>query len=96
NQMILMNLADCMMVVYVLESVLAALAKNRTDMNLLLARLVFSDNLFILDKATKELLGMCSEGDDLKKRLLMMNLLTGTTPENVKELCNKISENLLR
>ena len=95
HQMVLMNLADCLMTVYVLESVLAAFVKNRTDMNLLMAQFIFSDNLHKLDGTTKELVGMCSEGDEVKNRLGMINRLTGITPMNTEELCNKIVEGLL-
>lgn len=95
HQMVLMNLADCLMAVFVLESVLAAFVKNRTDMNLLMAQFIFSNNLHKLEGTTKELAGMCSEGDEVKNRLGMVNRLTGITPMNTEELCDKIVDNLL-
>lgn len=60
HQMVFMNLADCLMIVYVLDSVLAALVKNQTDKNLWLARLVFNENLHKLRHLTEEIAGMCS------------------------------------
>ena len=95
HQMVLMSLADCMIVVYVLEGVLASLAKNRTDINILLARLVFNDNFYMLYKLTRELIGMCLEGDESRDRLAQIYHLIRIPSVNVEELRNVISESLL-
>lgn len=95
HQIVLTNLADCLIVIYVLESVLAALKKDETDTKLPLTWLVFNDNLPKLEKLTRELVGMCSGNDKMKSRTAMVSKLTGFTSHNVEDLCNKISENLL-
>ncbi len=96
NQMVLMGLADCLIEIYKLESVLKATQKNRTEANENMTRLIFNDSLFKLEQLFKELLAMCSEGDDQKTRTSMIRRFLKFNVENKNDLCNRIVEGLPR
>ena len=90
HQIILMDLADCMIEIYKLESVLAVLSKSRTGLNESLTRLIFHDGLLELDRLIRELLAMCSDGDSQRTRLSMVKKFLKFELENKEELCDKI------
>lgn len=93
HQMVLMALSDCLINLYVMESSLAASLKTG---NMEMVRLIFHDSLFEIEKLSRELAVMCSEGDNQKMQLAMIRRLLKFTPENQEELCNKVSECLLQ
>jgi len=95
HQIVLVALADCLIEIYKLDSVLRVAQKNRNDLNDRMTRLVFSDSLFTVDRLIKELLIMCSDGDNQRTRLAMIRRLIKFTPENKEDLCNEIAEKLL-
>jgi len=95
HQIVLMALADCLLEMYQLESVLAALKKNRNEFEERLVRLIFNDSLFALDRLIKELLVMCSEGDSQRTRLAMVRRFMKFNVENKDLLCSNIAEILL-
>lgn len=94
QQIILMALSECLINIYVMESSLAALTKNKTELNICLVRQIFHDSLFEVEKLTKEIIPMCAEGDDQKMRLGMLRRILKFTPINLKENTDKIIENL--
>lgn len=93
HQMVLMALSDCLINLYVMESSLAASSKTG---NPEMVRLIFHDSLFEVERLSRELAVMCSEGDNQKMQLAMIRRLLKFTPENQEELCNKVSECLLQ
>lgn len=90
HQIVLMALSDCLISIYVMESSLAALVKNQTDLNLSLVKQIFHEALLDVEKLTKEIVTMCAEGDDQQikqamiKRILKFNLV------NLEEISDKI------
>ena len=95
HQVLLTALSDCLINIYVMESSLAALVKNRTDLNEMLVRMIFDEALFSVERTARKIIPMCSEGDTQKTALAMVRRLLKFVPENEEELCNKIMENLL-
>lgn len=95
HQIILMSLSDCLINLFVMESSLAALAKNKRDSDTLLVQMIFNDGLFSLERLARETIPMCSGGDDQRTTLAMVRRLLKFTPANKEELCNGISDNLL-
>lgn len=95
HQIVLMGLADCLISVYVLESALAALAKNRNDHDANLVRLVFDGKLFEIETAVRRLVAMCAEGDTQRTINAMVKRLLKFTPVNTEELTENIVSNLL-
>ena len=93
HQILLTALSDCLIAVYVMESSLAALAKNRKDANEDLVRIIFNDAMFETERLVKEIIVMCSSGDVQRTALAMVRRLLKFTPENKEELCNKIASN---
>lgn len=96
HQIVLMNLSDCLINIFEMESSLAALAKNKTDSDTLLVQMIFNDGLFSLERLVRETISMCSEGDNQKTALAMVRRLLKFTPVNKEELSNKIADNLLK
>ena len=95
HQILLMALSDCLINIFVMESSLAALVKNRTDGNVDLVRMIFDEGFFSVEKLVRGIIPMCAEGDTQKTALAMVRRLLKFTPVNREELCNKIVENLL-
>lgn len=99
HQILLMALSDCLINIYVMESVLAAFDKNNPptggDLNTNLVQLIFDDGLFSIERLVREIIPMCSEGDVQKTALAMIRRLLKFTPVNKEELCNKIAVGLL-
>lgn len=96
HQIVLMGLADCMIEIYKMESVLAAFAKSQNQFNENLIRLIFHESLADFEKLIKELVVMCSVGDDQKTRASIIRKLLKFSLENKEELCNKIVGHLLK
>jgi len=96
HQILLMALSDCLINVYVMESSLAALAKNKTDSNADLVRLIFDDGLFSVERLVREIIPMCAEGDIQRTTLAMVRRLFKFTPVNKEELCNQVVETLIQ
>ena len=95
HQILLMALSNCLINIYVMESSLAALAKNRTDLSDRLVRLIFNDALFSVERLVRGIIPMCSEGDTQRTALAMIRRLMKFVPENREELCNKIAESFI-
>lgn len=95
HQMVLMGLADCLIGIYVLESILAALNKNRNENDTHLVRLVFDEKLFEVETTVRRLVAMCAEGDTQRTINAMVKRLLKFTPVNTEELTEKIVENLI-
>jgi len=95
HQIVLMILSDCLINIYVMESSLAALSKNKTYLNTGLVQMIFNDGFFSIDKLVKEIISMCSEGDSQRTVLAMVRRFLKFTPVNKEELCNKIVEELI-
>lgn len=93
HQMVLMGLSDCLIHLYVMESSLAAFSKTQEDS---LVRLLFHDSMFEIEKLTREVVVMCSEGDTQRTTLAMVRRLLKFTPENKEKLCNQIVDVLLK
>ena len=89
------SLADCLIKIYVLESVLAAFAKNRTEKESLLTGLIFNDNLFELERLTREIVVMCSEGDTQRTQMSILRRLLKFSPGNKENLSDKVTALLL-
>lgn len=96
HQILLMSLSDCLINIFVMESSLVALAKNRKDSNVDLVRLIFDDGLFSVERLVRETIPMCAEGDTQRTALAMVRRLLKFTPVNKEELCNRVAESLLR
>lgn len=100
HQIVLMNLSDCLINIFVMESSLAALAKNNKlagrNSNELLAQMIFDDGLFSLERLVRETISMCSEGDSQRTALAMVRRLLKFTPVNKEEICNKVVADLLK
>ena len=94
HQMVIMALADCMINIYVMESALAALTKNRNEHNENLVRLIFDEKIFETENLVRRLVAMCSEGDTQRTINSMMKRLLKFTPVNTEELTEKIVTNL--
>jgi len=95
HQVVLSSLADCLIKIYVLESVLAAFAKNRTEKESLLTGLIFNDNLFELERLTREIVVMCSEGDTQRTQMSILRRLLKFSPGNKENLSDKVTALLL-
>jgi len=93
-QNLLLNLADCLGVIFLLESSLAALSKNRTEHNENLVRVLFTQQLFELERLMRETLPMCGEGDTLRTMLAMSRRFLKYTPDDLADLYTKIASNL--
>lgn len=93
-QILLLNLADCLAVIYLLDSSLAALAKSRNEHNENLVRVLFTQQLFELERLMKETLPMCGEGDVLRTLLAASRRFLKFTPDNMADLYTKIALNL--
>lgn len=89
-QILLMNLADCLGIIYLLESSLASLAKNRNEHNENLVRILFTQNLLELDRLIKETLPMCGEGDTLRTLMAMSRRFMKFTPDNLADLYTNV------
>ena len=96
HQILLMALSDCLMNIFVMESSLAALSKNKTDSNSHLVQLIFDDGLFLVERLAREIVSMCADGDTQRTALVMVRRLLKFTPVNKENLSNKIVEGLLR
>lgn len=100
HQIVLMNLSDCLINIFVMESSLAALAKNdkliSRNSNEILTQMIFDDALFSLERLVRETISMCSEGDNQRTALAMIRRLLKFTPINKEEMCNEVVENLLK
>ncbi len=95
HQILLMALSDCLINIYVMESSLAALVKNKTDSNTILVQLILDDGLFSVERLAREIVPMCADGDEQRTILAMVRRLLKFTPVNKEELCNNIADNLL-
>lgn len=95
HQMVLMNLADCLIAIYVMESVLAAFAGNPNEKDADLTALVFDENLFETERLVRKLVAMCSEGDTQRTMNAAVKRLLKFTPANTEDLSNKIVESLI-
>ena len=95
HQMVLMGLSDCLINIFVMESSLAAFAKNKTDSNSHLVQLIFDGGLFSVERLVRKIIPMCAEGDTQKTALAMVRRLLKFTPVNHEVLCNKIVEQML-
>ncbi len=82
HQMLLMALSDCLISIFVMESALAAFAKNQTDLNADLVQLIFDDELFSVERLAREVVSMCANGDTQKTALAMIRRLLKFTPAN--------------
>jgi len=96
HQILLMALSDCLINIYVMESSLAAVAKNKTNLNTGLVKLIFNDGLFSVERLAREIIPMCAEGDAQKTALAMVRRLLKFTPVNQEELCDKVAVDLLK
>lgn len=96
HQILLMALSDCLINIFVMESSLAAFAKNKTDSNSHLVQLVFDEGLFLVERLAREIVPMCAEGDTQRTVLAMIRRLLKFTPVNKEEMCNKIAEDLIK
>lgn len=94
HQVVLMALSDCLINVYIMESSLAALVKNQTDLNLALVRQIFHEALLDIEKLTKEIVPMCAEGDDQRMKQAMIKRVLKFNPINLEEITEKIINNL--
>ena len=93
HQMVIMALADCMINIYVMESALAALTKNRNEHDENLVRLIFDEKIFETENLVRRLVAMCSEGDIQRTIDSMIKRLLKFTPVNTEELIKKIVTN---
>ncbi len=96
HQILLMSLSDCLINIFVMDSSLRALTKNRTDLNANLVQLIFDEGLFSVERLVRRIIPMCAEGDTQKTALAMIRRLLKFTPVNTEDLCNEIAERLLR
>jgi alkylation response protein AidB-like acyl-CoA dehydrogenase len=96
HQIVIMALADCLIEIYKLESVLGSAQKNRNELSENIVRLIFNDSLFKFDQLTKELLAICSEGDDQRTRLAMLKRFIKFTVENKENLINVVVNHLVK
>lgn len=94
HQYILGQLCDCLTEIYVLESALAALAKNSGTggRREYLTRLLFAQFLPVLGEQVKNVLAVCVQGDNLRTSLAMARRFLKTDPENMEFLHDKILE----
>lgn len=95
HQIVVMALADCMINIYVMESALAALDKNRNEHDENLVRLLFDEKVFETENLVRRLVAMCSEGDTQRTLNSMVKRLLKFTPVNTEELVEKIVKNLV-
>ncbi len=91
HQIVLMNLADCLIAIYVLESSLAVLAKNNNEKDSNLVALIFDEKLFELETLVRRLVAMCAEGDMQRTMNAAVKRLLKFTPANTEELCDNIA-----
>lgn len=91
HQVVLMALADYMIEIYRMESVLAATVKNRNVHNEKMIELIFHESLFKIEKLAKELIAICSEGDDRKVREGMIRRFLKFATVNQEEMCDSIA-----
>lgn len=96
HQILLMSLSDCLINIFVMESSLAAFAKNKTNLNVNLVQLIFDEGLFSVERLVREIIPMCAEGDNQKMALAMVRRLLKFTSVNKEELCNRVAESLIK
>ncbi|MBI2062772.1 MAG: acyl-CoA dehydrogenase family protein [Candidatus Yanofskybacteria bacterium] len=92
HQFILSQLCDSIISIYVLESVLAVLAKNSgvNDCRSYLTRLLFSQMLPEIGERLKNVVAGCVMGDDLRMRLSAIRRFLKSEPENIEFLHKQI------
>lgn len=95
HQIILLDLSDCLISVYVMESGLAVWTKKKSGKKEKLVRALFHEHLLVLEKTTKEIVVMSTTvGDEQKTQLAMLRRILKFSSENKEELYNKIVEDL--
>lgn len=94
-QMLLLSLADLLIDIYVMENSLAAFAKDRSNRNQTLVRLIFMDRLFNIERLLREVLPMCAEGDTLRTYLAAARRLLKFTPDNRAVLYDNIVQDMI-
>lgn len=95
HQIITDHLSRCLIKVYVMESSLAALNKYRNEQDERKVRLLFHQLLSDFERLPKEIVSMCSSGDEARTVLAMIKRLIKFELENKEELANQIVEDLL-
>lgn len=92
HQFILGQLSDSVISIYVLESILAVLAKNcgPNDSRSYLVRLIFAQTLPTIKEQLKNIAAACAEGDELRILLATQHRFLRFDPENMEFLHNKI------
>jgi len=95
KQVLLMKLSDCLINIYILDSVLESYPKDTDDRNEDVMRFIFFSRLLALDGLLRETVPMCVEGDMLRTSLMMLRRFTKFDSENLMELTDSIAEKVL-
>lgn len=95
HQIIIDHLSRCLISVYIMESALAALEKHRNECDERKVRWLFHQMLNDVERLPKEVLMMCSSGDESRTVTAMVRRLIKFELENKEELADKIVEDLV-
>ena len=90
HQVILMSLADCLINIYVMESVLAALNKNKNERDMRLVQLIFDEKSFEIEKMIRRLVVMCTDENTRGTVSEEINHLLEFVSVDVERLTNEI------
>jgi len=94
HQIIIDHLSRSLISVYVMESALASLNKNRNERDERKVRWLFHQMLNDVERLPKEILAMCSQGDECRTVTAMIRRLMKFEFENKEELASQIVQDL--
>jgi len=94
HQIAIDYMSRCLIGIYILESALAALDKNRNDRDEQKVRWLFHQILSDTERFPKEIIVMCSGGDEARTVLRMIGRLIKFDLENKEELADQIVSQL--
>lgn len=92
NQEVVILMAECLVYIYVLDSALAVLVKHSREKDEYLTRLLFHLFLPEIEKRTRTLIAMGSEGDEQRTLFAVVRKIFKYSPENLLYLDRKIAE----
>lgn len=94
HQLIIGTISDCLVDVFVLDSVLASFAKKPSEEKGLYLQLLYADMLPVLKTRIENLFACCMEGDELRVALSALKKLFKMSPLNTEILIEKIADKL--
>ena len=89
-------MGQCMIDIYVVESILAALARNRNELDDARVKIMFNEVMPELERLTREMIVMACEVDTQMTYLAALRRFTKFTPYNMEQLCDFIVKELIK